>query len=139
MTFQQAPAELGLRALLVEADGTTRPVVLPADLPTGHAFRTAMAEHLGGPSFLGYCCPTCAPDRHSVTVGLLEHPPADAGHNEVATVITEMLRHAPLTAPIHGPALFLGAADEDDRPTGLNSSQQQAMELFAVTWLALLA
>lgn len=138
MNPQHAATGQELHALLIAEDGTTTPVTLPATLPTGHAARVAIARHLGGRSWLGYCNPACSPDTHLVTVGLLERPPAGTPRNDCATAVVETLRHAPLTEPIHGPALVMGPTSGDDVPTSLEPGQQQAIRDFAATWRTLL-
>ncbi|MEU5385961.1 hypothetical protein [Kitasatospora cineracea] len=124
----------GLNALLITVDGGTKPVTLP----TGRDARLAIARHLGGPSWLGQCTPTCSPDSHLVTVGLLEIPPAGTPRNDYATAVVEVMRHAPLEAPIFGPALIMGRAEHDDVPTSLEPGQKQAIEDFVATWYNLL-
>ncbi|MCX4749267.1 hypothetical protein OG455_27805 [Kitasatospora sp. NBC_01287] len=131
--------EQGIQALLITEDGTTTPVTLPATLSTGHAARAAIAQHLGGRSWLGYCHPACSPDTHFITVGLLERPPAGTPRNDCATAVAEVLRHAPLRESIHGPALVMGPTSGDDVPTSLEPGQQQAIRDFVATWRALLA
>ncbi|MFD7639616.1 hypothetical protein ACFV4P_03090 [Kitasatospora sp. NPDC059795] len=135
MNPNQTGAPNGHRAVLIADDGTTTPVTLP----TSDAAPLAIARHLGGPSVLERCTPTCTPDTHFATVGLLERPPAGAPRNDCATVVVEMLRHAPLPSPIHGPALIMGPAGDGDAPTGLEPGQQQAIQDFVAAWRTLLS
>ncbi|MFJ4668860.1 hypothetical protein [Kitasatospora purpeofusca] len=139
MNPHQAGAEQELRALLIATDGTTAPVTLPGGLRTENAVRAAIVQQLGGPSQLDPCTPECAAGIHFATVGLLEHPPADAPRNEAATAVVETLRHVTLAEPVRGPALVMGPAADGGVPTSLDPGQQRAIQVFVATWLTLLA